>query len=468
MTAIPVAFESKSGKYNFLGTSQLINAYAEKMGEDAKSVLAVIPSDGIIQATDEAPGPCRGIISMEDLDCVYHVHPSSVYKLTYDGTAFTSTRIGTIPGIDTVQLSRNQNASPEIVVHSAAGDQVIASDSVSYVLDADLPDNVVTAEYVGGYTVYGIDDRRYFITSLNSSKLIDPLDFATFQQRAGKLIRIVESAGEMVGFCSSWMEFHRKVVDPDFPFAPIGFKSRGLKAANAVVRCDGTLVFPGDDNNIQKLNSYNPEIVGTNEIARLIRDDVNAEDMVGFGWEIDGHAFANFTGSTYSRCYDAATGVWHSRQSYGQDTWRARHSVKMWGKVIVGDAISGKIGRLDSNTFTEYESPMIWGVDSPPMHVFPNGAIVDAVHFDVATGYGTLSGQGSNPKIMLQVSRDGGNTFGGYRELELGVQGKYATRVTARKLGKFGPKGIVFRLRISDPVARSIALADIELRPLKL
>jgi hypothetical protein len=111
---------------------------------------------------------------------------------------------------------------------------------------------------------------------------------------------------------------------------------------------------------------------------------------------------------------------------------------------------------------------MIWGVDSPPMHIFPNGGIIDAVHFDLATGYGTLSGQGSSPKVMLQISKDGGNTFGNYRELDLGIRGKYATRVTARRLGKFGPKGAVFRLRISDPVVRALVNVDIETRPLKL
>ncbi len=87
--------------------------------------------------------------------------------------------------------------------------------------------------------------------------------------------------------------------------------------------------------------------------------------------------------------------------------------------------------------------------------------------FDLGTGYGTLSGQGSDPKLMLQTSIDGGNSFGNYRELELGVRGKYATRVTARRLGRFGPKGIVFRLRISDPVARALVGTDIEVRPLK-
>ncbi len=110
---------------------------------------------------------------------------------------------------------------------------------------------------------------------------------------------------------------------------------------------------------------------------------------------------------------------------------------------------------------------MIWGVDSPPLHLFPNGGIVDALHIDLATGYGTLSGQGSNPKIMLQTSTDGGQTFSNYRELELGVTGNTGTRVTARRLGRFGPRGMVFRLRISDPVVRALVATDLAIRPLK-
>ncbi len=110
---------------------------------------------------------------------------------------------------------------------------------------------------------------------------------------------------------------------------------------------------------------------------------------------------------------------------------------------------------------------MIWKVISPPLHVFPNGAILDAVHLDLATGYGTLSGQGSDPKIMLRVSKDGGNTFDQYRELELGVTGDFKARVTARRLGKFGPKGLTLELSISDPVVRSLVNCDVQIRPLR-
>jgi hypothetical protein len=467
MTAVPIAFQSNQGRYRFEGTTELVNAYAEQRGKDAKAPLSVLPADGIIELVDEAPGPGRGLIYMEDLDKLYAVHPSSIYRVTNAAGVFTATRIGTIPGIDHVQLSRNQKADPQLIVRSDAGVQVVESDSVAFVTDDDLPDDVVTAEYVSGYHAYGEENRKFTLSALNSAKVIDSIDFATFEQKAGKLIRIVESNGEMVGFCSKWMEFWRNIADEDFPFVPMGFKNKGLMSADAVVSIDNTLIFPGDDGIIYRLNNYDPARISNHHVERMIQDDADHAGILGFGWSRGGHAFANFTGTDWSRSYDAATQSWHSRQSYGRTTWRARHAVQAWGKTIVQDAISGKLGYLDSDTYTEYGGTMVWQVISPPMHAFPNGLRIDAFHMDLATGYGTLSGQGSSPKVMLEVSRDGGNTFGGYRELELGATGKHAVRVTARRLGMVGPKGVVFRISISDPVVRALVGTDIETTILK-
>lgn len=464
MTALPVAFRSNPGKYSFQGTAQLINAYAEKLGDDAKAPLAVMPSDGVVQFVDTEAGPCRGMIYYEDLNRVYSVHSNSIYRITSDGTV---TRIGTIPGIDQVQLSRNQKADPQIVIQTASNVHFVESGSVSNLLDDDAPDDIVTANTVSGYTAYGQDTGRFYISGLNSAKEIDALDFATFEHKSDKLRRIEESAGEMVALKSTSLEFWRNVTDQDFPFAPIAFKSRGLLAKNAVTACDNSLMFIGDDYNAYRLNNYDPAIIGTHHIARLVQEDDNQSDILAFSWARGGHIFANFTGTDWSRCYDAATQVWHSRETYGQSKWRCRHSVQAWGRTLVGDSLSGKIGYFDADTYTEFGATMVWGVDSPPMHAFPNGGIIDALHLDVVTGYGTLTGQGSDPKVMLQVSKDGGATFGQYRELELGVRGAYTTRVTARRLGKFGPRGAVFRIRISDPVVRSLVAVDAEVRPLK-
>lgn len=464
MTALPVAFRSNEGKYKFIGTTQLVNAYAEQMGADGKGTLAVLPCEGQLEFADTESGPCRGMIFMEDLNVAYSIHSSSAWKIESDGTA---TRIGPVPGIDPAQLSRNQNVAPQTVVQTQANTQVIESDTIATVTDEDLPDDVVTADYVSGYTLYGLADRTFYKSSLNQSKEIDALDFATFEQKAGKLIRIQEHSGEAVGFCSTWLEFWRDTGDSDFPYTPIGWKPRGLKAKNAVIPSDNTLMFPGDDNNVYRLNNYDPQVISTHEVARLIQNDAAGENIAGFGFDRDGHAFAAFTGSDWTRVYDSRTQVWHARKSYGYDRWNTNHSIRAWGKTIVGSRTSGKLFYLDKDTYTEDGDPIVWQVVSPPMHAFPNGGIIDALHLDLATGYGTLSGTGSNPKVMVEVSTDGGNVFTQYRELELGVAGNYRARVTARRLGRFGPKGAVFRISISDPVARALVNVDASVRPLK-
>lgn len=463
MTALPVAFRSNQGKYKFIGTTQLVNAYAEQMGADGKGTLAVLPCPGMVEFCNTESGPGRGLIYLEDLDKLYSIHSSSAFLINEDGTTL---RIGTIPGIAQAQLSRNQNASPQVFVQTPSTRQIIESDSVVNVTDTDLPGGVVTSDYVSGYTVAGFADRTFYKSSLNQSKTWGALDFATFEQKGGKLVRVKEHSGELVGFCSSWMEFWRDVGDADFPFSPIGWKPIGLKSANAVVSSDNTLIFPGHNNTIGRLNNYDYQVISTHEVARLLEGE-DGDDVSGFGYDMEGHAFAAFSGADWTRVYDSATQVWHSRKSYGQSRWRAINSVRAWGKTLVQDRLSGKIFSLDRDTFTEDGGTFVWQVVSPPMHAFPNGGIMDALHLDLATGYGTLSGTGSNPKVMLEVSTDGGNVFAQYRELELGVAGKYQARVTARRLGRFGPKGAVFRISISDPVVRSLANVDCEVRPLK-
>lgn len=464
MTAVPIAFQTNTGKYNFEGTAQLINAYAEQRGNDAKAPLSVLPCPGLVEFAEDGGTPCRGLIYLPDLDCIYAIHNTGAYKVTSDGT---STGIGIVPGTDTVQLSRNQNATPQTVVQTASGVLLIESDAVSYILDEDLPSDVISADYIGGYHAYGRPNREWFISALNDARDINALDFATFEQKAGKLIRVHGDRGELFGFCNDWTEVWRDTGNADFPFEPLETIQRGLLAKHGVVSLDNSLVFPGNDGIVYRLDGYTPKRVSTHSIERTIQADMSASDMIGFAWTKEGHSFANLTGSDWSRCFDAATGVWHSRESFGYPRWRARHAVSAWGKTIVGDSLSGKLFYLDDTAFTEDGETMVWGVDFPPMHAFPNGGIVDAVHFDLATGYGTVSGQGVDPKVMLWVSTDGGNEFTQYRELSLGARGQHAVRVTARRLGRFGPKGIVFRLRISDPVVRGLVAADVEVRPLK-
>jgi hypothetical protein len=466
MTAIPIAFRSNPGKYSFLGTARLINAYAEAQGADGKSPMAVLPAPGLTEFTEVTDTPGRGTIYLPDLDCAYVIHSSGAYKVIEDGTA---TRIGTIPGSDFVQLSRNQASDPQVTVHCAAGDFFIENDIVVKVTDTDLP-ATTSQDQVGGYTAYGLEDRRVFLSSLNETQTIDGTDFATAEQSPDPLVRVKGDRGDLYVFKTETMEPWRNTGNADFPFEPVPgtLVKKGLLSANALIDFDNSLGWPAHDYQVVRLNGYQAQRISTHAIERTIQGETSPSSIIGFPYTSEGHAFATLTGTDWTRSYDAATQFWHERESWQLGYWRARFPFRAWNKWIFQDALSGKLLELDEDAFDEDGDPLVWGMDSPTL-VSPTGAgRIDWIRVDFLTGHGAVvsTAQGYDPILMLSWSVDGGNTFTGNRHLSLGRSGNYKTKVTTRRLGRFGDKGVVFRLRVSDPVPRAIAGIELGVTPL--
>lgn len=462
MTATPIAFRTNESKYKYLGSPALINAYAESQGNDAKAPMAVLPCAGLTDFCQVTDTPGRGQIGLEDLDCIYSAHSTSVYKVLEDGT---STRIGTLPGNDVVQFSRNQANPVQVSISCGAGQFYIENDIVKTVSDPDLPPGVISQDQAGGFTAYALADRRFFLSSLNDCSAVDGLDFATAEQTPDPLVRIKADGGNLYLMKRRAIEQWRNTGNTDFPFEPMpSVTQKGLLSANAVASVDNTLMLPTDDHMVCRLSGTQLSRISDHGIERRIEGDPDQASLLGFGHTTEGHSFYTLTGTDWTRSFDAATSVWHSRESYQLGKWRARFPVRMWGKTIFQDALSGTLFYLDTSSFEEGGDPIIWGIDSPILHAFPNGGIVDALYLDVATG-GGQSDQSAG-KLMLSWSVDGGNTWRGNRELPLGRSGD-RVRVATRRLGRFGPLGIQFRIRISDPVIRALSAVDVSVRGLK-
>lgn len=471
---VQIAFRSNPARYSFAGTARLLNAYAEQQGPDAKAPLAVLPCPGMVSCCTVTDTPNRGNIFLDDLACGYAVHSSSVFKYVKTSDSpftLTATRIGTLPGIDQVQMSRNQADPVQISIRCDAGDYYIEADVVKQVDDSQFTDTIVTSENVAGYELYGEASGKFFFSSINQAQTVDPLDFATAEQYADKLTRIKADGSDVLFFSHTSIEPWRVTSDIDLPFQLIGgsVSKKGLVAPDAVVSCDNTLMFPGEDNIFYRMSGYNPTRISTHGIERFLEGDADRETIQSLPYSFEGHSFAVWTSTGYSVSYDAANQFWHERQSYGLQNWRACNAVRAFGKTIVGDSQSGHLFYLDRNTYDEGGNTMIWGMDTPFIHgVAGMGGIVDALHIDVVTGVGKLlaTAQGFRPLLMLSWSIDGGQTFIGNRQLELGLRGE-VKRIRTRRLGKFGDKGIMFRLRVSDPVIRGIVAISANIRPIK-
>jgi len=80
---------------------------------------------------------------------------------------------------------------------------------------------------------------------------------------------------------------------------------------------------------------------------------------------------------------------------------------------------------------------------------------------DLERGQGLARGQGSDPIVMLRLSRDGGQTWGEEMRLHAGALGAYTQRVIARRLGQ--ARDTVFEVTVSDPIAWSLVGAWLDL-----
>jgi hypothetical protein len=86
----------------------------------------------------------------------------------------------------------------------------------------------------------------------------------------------------------------------------------------------------------------------------------------------------------------------------------------------------------------------------------------DVLEVLLEQGRGVATGQGSIPKAMIRVSRDGGQTWGREYAISATPIGRYLQRVLLRRIGQ--ARDVVFELNVTDPIAWAVIGASLEMR----
>ena len=188
----------------------------------------------------------------------------------------------------------------------------------------------------------------------------------------------------------------------------------------------------------------------------------------------DGHSFyvLIFPSANTTWVYDASTQAWHERAGWYNGAWtrhRSNCQVVFNNEVIVGDYEDSRIYAFDMDVYADDDQAQRWYRTWRALPPGQNNLKRTAQHslqLDCETGVGIVTGQGSDPEVMLRWSDDGGHTWSYEHWKKMGKIGQYGYRTIWRRLGMTEKiRDRVYELSGTDPVKLAIMGAELFVTP---
>lgn len=338
--------------------------------------------------------------------------------------------------------------------------------TLSQITDPDFP-AVSSVTWQDQYFIWStLNSGEYVWSALADATDYDALDFATAEVSPDPLVRVISDHQEIWMFGTQTVEIHRTTSgDPPFRRAMDAAITNGCLSAASIQPADNSLFWVGVDPSgsagVFRANGYTPSRISSRWVDSLIEAEPNKAEISACTYASRGHIFYVVTlpNVGVSLAYDASTGKWHERASYGRAAWRVEHTIYAFGRRL-GGGPDGIIYEIDENTYSENDAPRIAKVVFPFVASDGKPIFVHRLELFVRPGVGLTAGQGSDPMVMLRVSKDGGRTWGNERWRGLGKIGEYEKRVRWGRLGQ--AKSFLFEVSVSDPVNFGIIGAALE------
>jgi len=428
--------------------------------EGAKTALYNTPGQNLFSTVNPVN---RGAHVMSDVP--FFVNQNTLYSIDSAGVA---TSLGAISGTGGVSMADN---GTKLVI--------VVPNGLSYVWDGtDLttitdPDFITsdTVVFKDGYFVFTASDGSVFFNSaLNDPLNYRALDFGTAEIDPDKIVAAHVNHNELYIFGTETLELFQNIGGSGFPFQRIqgAIIQKGLHAKFGVVDLDQTFAFVGGGFNelsaiYQVLNSATAGKISTDAIDEQIQLFTKEEiaDCKAISYFDRGNQIAAFTFESkripsrtfaYNATTSKITGIptWFEFQSGVSDNrWNVNTVVSAYGKLLCGTTTSA-ISVLDKNTYTELDNTIMRQFTSITISDSEDPLFYSKIVLYLEAGVGTTTGQGSNPKVLMEFS-DNAKTFGNGRTRKIGKIGAFMQETEWRRNGRSSAFR-VFRFTITDPV----------------
>lgn len=318
-----------------------------------------------------------------------------------------------------------------------------------------------TVTFIDSYFVVNkIGTKQFYLSGNYDGFSWDPLQFASKEAYTDNLEAVTVDNSNLVLMGNISTEYWQDVGAFPFPFLRIAGSPTdvGVIAKWSIARCNNQTMFLGKMRrggfSVFALQNYQPIPVSTPDLDYLFSQYPSIGDAIAFGYRQNGHEFyqINFPEAEVSWLYDATTQAWSQLVSGEETRHYGQFGTQYDYNFIVSDYRNGNLYILDPLTYTDNGDKIVRELITP--HFFKGDSFnklhIYRLRLDMQQGVGLNDGQGKNPQAMLQVSRDGGYTWGNEMWTNFGNQGEYLKRAEWRRLGV--SRNYVFKFRISDPV----------------
>lgn len=460
-------------------TERMVNWQLERNdAPNASTPVCMVPTPGFTEIAEVSQAPIRGMFTVPDIaERVFFVAGYALYELTYDTVTgdFSTTLRGTV--------SADRNPVTFAWNGPNGGHMFLTSGDIGY--GYVLATNTQSTVLGSGATSCGFLGNRFLVLDATTSTLqasdllsltFDPTMIAERSLAPDPWIAMSVVNSDIWLGGSRTMEVWQDTGAFPFPFEPIpgAFLEQGVAAPFSMTRGVSPMTWIGSNLDgarvVWQANGYQPQRISTHGIEQQLARMTTVSDAFTFTYQDRGHLFSVLTFPEANRTfhYDVAMGPagWGERgfwdvQTAQFDALRVGCHCYAFGKHLVGDTMTGQIYEMSADVYTDVDGAGVRRLRRPPRLSVENKRVnYHRVELIADVGVGLITGQGSDPQIMLRTSGDAGKTWGQEQWRSAGAIGAYGTRIFWGPCGQQRQR--VDEFTVTDPVPFRIVEATVE------
>lgn len=444
------------GKSPNVTAAERYNVYAEILKEEDKTKLAFYNTPGKDLFVDLGASPSRGMHTLATSSKTYSVNGDTLWEINNAGIATNRGTLSTNSGY----VCMDNNGTQILIVDGTAGYIFNTTTFVFTTIGAAaFPNGCTTCAFLGGRFVVNVPNSGQLQWSdINTGLTWPALNVATAEQSPDNLLAVFVDRGQLILLGDKTTEFWAITASNDQPFALIqgAVIEWGIAAIASIVKYNNSSVWLGRNRlgqvQVVELQGYNCVPITGQEFGFTVNEFGTVENAIAFAYMVNEHPMYQITFPTPAKSYfyDQSTQCWGNATSgVAQDRDIANYGTNFLNIPRVTSYVDGKIYTLNPTTYDDAGTVVIRKIVG--RHVFDEmPTSVGELWIDMRTGVATPSGAGSDPQLMLRVSRDGGNSYSNQLFTSAGLQGQYQRRATWRRLGQ-ARSDWIFEISYADP-----------------